>query len=82
MTQEDSSETEPWEGNHGYVREFRDKMIHRSTPTLSSISNFSFELRMPVAYTLKRTIEDYIQVSYFLHEIITNILQDYEMLNI
>ena len=82
MTQEDSSETEPWEGNHGYVREFRDKMIHRSTPTLSSISNLSFELRMPVAYTLKRTIEDYIQVSYFLHEIITNILQDYEMLNI
>ena len=37
---------------------------------------------MPVAYILKRTIEDYIQVSYFLHEIITNILQDYEMLNI
>ncbi|MFG6372773.1 MAG: hypothetical protein K1W04_01285 [Oscillospiraceae bacterium] len=82
MQQQDNSDTEHWEGNYAYVKEFRDKMTHRSSPNISSFSNFALELRMPMMYVLKRVIEDYKQVSEFISEIIEEILsENYEGLN-
>lgn len=81
MQQQDNKDVEPWEGNYAYMKEFRDKMTHRSSPNISSISNFSLELRMPMVYVLKRIVEDYKQVSEFISEIIREILsENYEKL--
>lgn len=82
MQQQDNSDVEPWEGNYTYVKEFRDKMTHRSSPNISSFSNFAQELRMPMMYVLKRVIEDYKQASEFISEIIKEILsENYRELN-
>lgn len=81
MEQADNLDVEPWEGNHKYVKDFRDKMTHRASPNVSSISNFAMELRIPSTFVLKRVIEDYKQVSEFIQELIFDILKDYEMLN-
>ena len=76
MQQQDNADVEPWEGNYAYMKEFRDKMTHRGSPNISSISNFSQELRMPMVYVLKRIVEDYKQVSEFISEIIGEILTE------
>lgn len=76
MQQQNNADVEPWEGNYAYMKEFRDKMTHRSSPSISSISNFSQELRMPMMYVLKRIVEDYKQVSEFISEIIGEILTE------
>lgn len=81
MDQEENTDVEPWKGNFAYVRDFRNKMTHRVSPNISSFSNYSIELRMPMIYVLKRVIEDYKQVSEFIQEIITDILTNYKNLN-
>ena len=81
MVQADNSDVEPWEGNYEYVKDFRNKMTHRASPNISSLSEFAMELRMPAIYILKRVIEDYKQVSEFIQELIVDILKDYEKLN-
>lgn len=81
MEQADNLDVEPWEGNHKYVKDFRDKMTHRASPNVSSFSNFAVEVRIPSVYVLKRVIEDYVKVSEFIQELIIDILKDYEMLN-
>ncbi len=81
MQQQDDLNVEPWEGNYDYVKNFRNKMTHRISPNITSFSSYGMELRMPVILTLKRVIEDYNQVSQFIHEILDDILKDYEFLN-
>lgn len=81
MTQSDDMNDEPWKGNYGFVRDFRDKMTHRNSPNISTMSDFAVELRMPMIYVLKRVVEDYSQVSTFIGELISEILKDYICLN-
>ncbi len=81
MTQTDDMDDEPWKGNYTFVREFRDKMTHRNSPNISAISDFAVELRMPMILVLKRVTEDYSQVSVFIRELISEILEDYKLLN-
>ena len=80
MVQSDDTDVEPWKGNHTYCKSFRDKMTHRSSPNVTSFSDFSFELRLPVIYPLKRVVEEYKKVSDFIQEIICEIVKDYKML--
>lgn len=77
MRQDDNKDVEPWEGNHAFLRDYRDKMTHRSSPNITSISDYSRELRLPVVYALKRVVEDYKQVSNFIQEIVSEIIKDY-----
>lgn len=81
MTQPDDLYIEPWGGNYSYVKDFRDKMTHRNSPNISTVSDFAVELRMPMVYVLKRVVEDYSQVSAFIGEIISEILEDYKCVN-
>ncbi len=66
---------EMWKGNHKYVTNYRNKMTHRNSPNISTISNYDIELRMPMRYVLKRCIEDYVQVSKFIKQLIDIILK-------
>lgn len=81
MKQAENTDIEPWEGNFAFVKQFRDKMTHRNSPNISTISNFDVELRMPMIYVLKRVIEDYKQVSIFIAEMVSVILVQYEALD-
>ena len=62
-----------WKGNHSYINEYRNQMTHRNSPNVATISNYAFELRMPMRYVLKRAIEDYTQVSAFISQLLETI---------
>ena len=34
-----------WKGNHEYVSEYRNKMTHRNSPNITTMSNYDLELR-------------------------------------
>ena len=67
-------EGETWKGNHKYVTDYRNKMTHRNSPNIATASNYDFELRMPMRYVLKRSIEDYVQASKFISQFIDVLL--------
>lgn len=61
---------EGWKGNHAYISNYRNKMTHRNSPNIATISEYDIELRMPMRYVLKRGIEDYVQASKFIHQLL------------
>lgn len=63
-----------WLGNHNYIKIYRDKMTHRNSPNVVTISSYDIEFRMPMRYVLKRVIEDYVKVSEFIKVILTEII--------
>lgn len=63
-----------WTGNHEYVSAYRNKMTHRNSPNVATISNYAFELRMPMRYVLKRVIEDYVKASEFIKLMLEEII--------
>ena len=81
MQQSENAEVEPWEGNHIFVKTMRDKMMHRNSPNVTTMSSYGFELRLPAIYILYRLSEEYRQVSEFISELVTLILMDYKELN-
>lgn len=74
----DYKENEFWKGNHAYIVEYRDKMTHRNSPNVATLSNFAVELRMPMRYVLKRAIEDYVQATRFIIELLPEIVKDFQ----
>ncbi len=58
-----------WNGNHGYIKQYRNKMIHRNAPDGLSMSNFDMNMKSPPVYILKRLIEDYFQSMLFFEKI-------------
>jgi hypothetical protein len=77
LMEKDNTETNPWKGNHTYINELRNKMTHRNSPNITTISSLDFEMRMPVVYLLKRIIEDYHQASIFISELLSQVLSEY-----
>lgn len=70
LAQKDDVECDnPWKGNHKYVKEMRNQLTHRQSPNLSSASNFGFVMRDCPLFIAKRLIEDYVQVSTYISEI-------------
>lgn len=65
-----------WNGNHKFVNEIRNKMIHRNSPNVSVISDFDVNFKHHPTMLLKRIIEDYNKVSKFISSIIEEILKD------
>lgn len=66
-----------WAGNHKYVSDYRNKMTHRNSPNITTMSNYDIELRMPMRYVLKRVIEDYVRASEFIKLMLIEILSDF-----
>lgn len=67
-----------WTGNHEYVKAYRDKMTHRNSPNVATISNYAVELRMPMRYVLKRVIEDYAKASEFIKLMLEEIISGFD----
>ena len=67
-----------WKGNHEYVSEYRNKMTHRNSPNVTTMSNYDLELRMPMRYVLKRVIEDYVKASKFIKQVLNEIVSEYD----
>lgn len=65
-----------WIGNHEYVSAYRNKMTHRNSPNIATLSNYDMELRMPMRYVLKRVIEDYVKASEFINLLLAEICSD------
>lgn len=59
-----------WRGNHKFVNEYRNKMTHRNSPNISSMSDFDFNMKEYPVFILKRLVEDYNQVGKYLLEIL------------
>lgn len=76
MDQKECLDSDPWEGNYAYVKDYRDKMIHKISPNVTSFSNMDTSIRLPALYSIKRVVEDYHQVSLFLAEIIDSLLKE------
>ena len=81
ISQKNDDSGELFKGTHCYIKGFRDKLTHRYSPNVSSISNYAAELRQPSLYVLYRLTEDYLQVSIFLDEIFSDILKEYDDLS-
>lgn len=74
MKETEDLSSEPWKGNFAYLKEYRNKMTHRYSPSITTISNYAVDLRMPAIYSLYRASEDYKQVSMFIKELLSEIL--------
>lgn len=71
LKQEDNIDCEgEWQGNHKYVKNLRNKMTHRNSPNITSISNFDTEFKLPPLYLLKRITEDYATASKYIDELL------------
>lgn len=73
IEQPENIKVEPWQGNHIYVNDYRNQMAHRNSPNVTTMSNYATELRLPMRYVLKRVVEDYSMVSFFIKDFLQNI---------
>lgn len=62
-----------WKGNHVFVNKLRNKMTHRNSPNMSSISDYDMNMKHHPIFLIKRIIEDYVAVTKFITEILDNI---------
>jgi len=74
IEQDDNTDVEPWQGNHKYVNDYRNQMTHRNSPNVTTISNYDFQMRMPMRYVLKRVIEDYSTVSSYINTFLNELV--------
>lgn len=87
FTEEDmvNGNTERWNGNHAYIKMYRDKMTHQNSPNVSTMSSYAIELRPPAVYVLKRATEDFLKASEFIKNLmdeITTSFSDFELFSI
>lgn len=77
LTQEDDSELEgEWNGNHRYSNKCRNKMTHRNSPNITTMSDYDFNFKDHPTFMLKRIIEDYATVSKYINQILDIIEKD------
>ena len=74
---EEETKDDPLCGNYRYVKEYRNKMTHRISPSITSLSSFDALIRMPMLYEISRVVEDYCKVSQFISELVDAILNDF-----
>lgn len=64
---------EKWKGNHRYSNDCRNKMTHRNSPNVATMSDFDVNFKQHPAYMLKRIIEDYSIASNYIGKILNEI---------
>lgn len=69
---------ENWEGNFQYVKEYRNKMTHRNSPSITTLSNFDLHLRVLATFILKRVTEDYLKAIEYIKRILDEIFIELE----
>lgn len=67
--------TERWGGNHQFAKEYRNEMMHRSSPNITTFSNYNCKLRRPAMYALKRITEDYLMAIEFIQSAVKKIAE-------
>lgn len=77
-TDEIKGDLEKWKGNFEYIKEYRNKMTHRNSPNITSLSNFDMQLRPPAIFILKRVTEDYLKAIKFIKRILGDIFTELE----
>ncbi|MDU7943499.1 MAG: Cthe_2314 family HEPN domain-containing protein [Streptococcus salivarius] len=78
LKEKDNTNVSPeWKGNHRFVNRTRNKMIHRNSPNIISLSNFDVNIKTYPLTMLKRIVEDYNVVSKFILVIINEYEKDY-----
>lgn len=82
MLLSDNVDVEPWEGNYIYVKDYRNKMSHRNSPSVNSFSNYDTTIRRPTLYILKRVVEDYHKFSAFIQELVNKIISEYDSMEV
>lgn len=82
LKQEDNTELEgECQGNHRYTNKWRNKMIHRNSPNVTTISDYDFNLKSHPICMLKRIIDDYAVVSKYIDNIL-NIIETESIQNL
>lgn len=72
------ADVNPWPGNHAFLTDYRNQMMHRISPNISSVTMLGTTLRPPTLYVLHRVIEDYHKVSAYLCRLINQYLEDHK----
>lgn len=60
-------------GTHAFVKNLRNKMTHRNSPSITELSNFDINIRNHPSFIFYEMIKDYIFVSKELKEILNKI---------
>lgn len=76
IKQEDNIDGE-WKGNHKYINDCRNKMTHRNSPNITSMTDYDFNFKDHPSFMLKRIIEDYVVVFKYLREILDEMEKEY-----
>ena len=75
LAQEEDKKTIGFTGNHSFIKGYRDQMMHRNSPSVSTYSDFGMGIRLPALYYLTRLTEDFAQVSQFIKELVSEVLE-------
>lgn len=77
INEKDNTDCEgTWKGNHAFIVEYRNKMTHRNSPNVAVASNLDFNLKHHPSFVLKRLVEDYAQVFYFINNILNEAMEE------
>src|SRR5690625_467234 len=57
-------------GHHKFVSEYRNKMTHRNSPNITTLSSYDFNLNLPMLSVNYHVIKDYEYVSLFIKELL------------
>lgn len=78
LNQKDNTQLEgEWKGNHRYINKWRNKMTHRNSPNITTMSDYDLNFKSHPTYMLKRIIEDYSVVSKYIDKILNTIEAEY-----
>lgn len=64
-----------WEGNHQYIKDYRNQMTHRNAPDEHSLSDIGINMKTHPRFLLRRVVEDYYIAVQFIDEILELIRQ-------
>lgn len=65
-------------GHHKFISDYRNKMTHRNSPSVTTLSSFDHNIRLPMRFVNYRVIKDYEKVTLFIQELLTIIETDYK----
>lgn len=57
-------------GHHKFVSKYRNKMTHRNSPNIMTLSSYDFNLNLPMLTVNYHVIKDYENVSLFIRELL------------
>lgn len=65
-----------WKGNHSFVNCIRNKMTHRNSPNVATISDYDINFKQHPVFLIKRILEDYFIGTKYIKEILDEIEEE------